>query len=64
MDAFERIKRLVLEVESDLQKAQGGNKAAGVRVRNAMQEIKEAAQEVRQKVLEMRAPAEPGGDKD
>ena len=32
----------------------GGNKAAGTRVRKAMQDIKSAAQEVRKKVLSLR----------
>lgn len=54
MEAYERLKRLVAEVEEDLKKAEGGNKAAGTRVRHSMQEIKEAAQQIREKVLEMR----------
>lgn len=54
MDAFETLKKLVTEVEDDLLKAQGGNKAAGTRVRKTMQDIKNAAQEVREKILEMR----------
>jgi hypothetical protein len=35
-------------------KAIGGNKAAGTRVRKKMQEIKQAAQDVRKKILEGR----------
>lgn len=54
MEAYEKLKRLVAEVEEDLRKAEGGNKAAGTRVRGAMQEIKNAAQEVREKILEIR----------
>ncbi|MGA0872242.1 MAG: histone H1, partial [Phycisphaerales bacterium] len=42
------------EVEPDLQKAAGGNKAAGTRVRKTMQEIRSVAQEIRVKVLEAR----------
>ena len=42
------------EVDDDVQKALGGNKAAGTRVRKKMQEIKSAAQAVRQRVLEGR----------
>lgn len=60
MEAFERMKRLIAEVEGDLMKFTGGNKAAGVRVRKAMQDIKDAAQEVRVKVLENR---DAGDDK-
>jgi hypothetical protein len=54
MQEYETLKRLVAEAEDDLQKAEGGNKAAGTRVRKKMQDIKSAAQEVRQKILEGR----------
>lgn len=54
MESFERLKKLVAEVEEDLKKAEGGNKAAGTRVRGLMQDIKNAAQEVREKILEIR----------
>jgi hypothetical protein len=49
---------MVQEAEDDVNKAEGGNKAAGTRVRKKMQEIKSAAQEVRKKILEGRE-AEP-----
>ncbi len=55
MIEYERLKDLVAAVEEDLLKAEGGNKAAGTRVRKAMQEIKAAAQDVRKKVLEVRS---------
>lgn len=54
VDAFEKIKQLVASIEDDVKKADGGNKAAGTRVRAVMQEIKEAAQEVRQQILARR----------
>lgn len=54
MEAFERLKKLIVEAEDDIAKADGGNKAAGTRARQTMQQIKEAAQEVRQKILEKR----------
>ena len=54
MECFEQLKRLVTQAEEDMSKAEGGNKAAGTRVRGTMQEIKKAAQEVRQKILELR----------
>jgi hypothetical protein len=54
MPEFETLKKLVAEAEPDVEKAAGGNKAAGTRVRKKMQEIKSAAQEVRKKVLEGR----------
>ena len=54
MQAYEDLKALVVEIEADVNKAEGGNKAAGTRVRKQMQEIKKAAQEVRNSILEIR----------
>jgi len=54
VEDFETLKRLIAEAEDDMQKAEGGNKAAGTRIRKAMQEIKNTAQVVRKKVLELR----------
>jgi hypothetical protein len=56
VEAFDLLKKLVVEAEEDVKKAEGGNKAAGTRARQTMQEIKNAAQEVRQKILDLRAP--------
>ena len=58
MEAYETLKKLIADIEEDVRKAEGGNKAAGTRVRSAMQEIKDAAQEVRKAVLEMRGKPE------
>lgn len=55
MQEYETLKTLVAEIEMDVDKAQGGNKAAGTRVRKQMQMIKQAAQEVRNRVLEIRS---------
>ncbi len=55
MQEYEDLKTLVAEIEMDVDKAQGGNKAAGTRVRKQMQLIKQAAQEVRNRVLEIRS---------
>jgi len=55
MQEYENLKVMVAEIEQDLSKAEGGNKAAGTRVRKQMQKIKQAAQEVRNKVLEIRS---------
>jgi hypothetical protein len=38
MEAYEHLKSLVAGVEEDLRKAEGGNMAAGTRVRKTMQE--------------------------
>ncbi|MBL1218885.1 MAG: histone H1 [Planctomycetes bacterium] len=54
MEAYDRLVQLVQEVSGDVSKAEGGNKAAGTRVRKLMQEIKAAAQDVRVAVLENR----------
>ncbi len=55
MQDYDRLKELVAAAEEDVIKAEGGNKAAGTRVRKMMQEIKQAAQTVRTTVLEQRA---------
>lgn len=58
MEEYEQLKRLVEEVADDVAKAVGGNKAAGTRVRKSMQEIKNAAQEVRKRILDVRSTQE------
>jgi hypothetical protein len=55
MQEYEALKVLVAEIEGDISKAEGGNKAAGTRVRKQMQEIKQASQKVRNRILEIRA---------
>jgi len=55
MQEYEALKTLVAEIEADINKAEGGNKAAGTRVRKQMQQIKQAAQEVRNRILEIRS---------
>ena len=54
MQEYEDLKALVNEIEADINKAAGGNKAAGTRVRKQMQEIKAASQVVRNRILELR----------
>ncbi|MBN2269051.1 MAG: hypothetical protein JXN61_00455 [Sedimentisphaerales bacterium] len=55
MQEYEDLKVLVAEIEADINKAEGGNKAAGTRVRKQMQKIKQAAQTVRSRILEIRS---------
>ncbi len=55
MEEYERLKELVESAADDVAKASGGNKAAGTRVRKAMQDIKDTAQSVRKKILEVRS---------
>lgn len=58
MDEYNKLRQLVEEIAEDVYKAVGGNKAAGTRVRKAMQDIKNTAQDVRKKVLELRTDDE------
>ena len=43
MQEFQELRRILEEAEDDIAKAMGGNKAAGTRVRKAMQDIKTVA---------------------
>ncbi len=54
MQEYETLKTLVAEIEEDVSKVQGGNKAAGTRVRKQMQKIKKASQALRTSILELR----------
>jgi hypothetical protein len=58
VEEFENLKRLIDEAGEDIQKAEGGNKAAGTRVRKSMQDIKNTAQDVRKKVLDLRTDSD------
>ncbi|MFC1675958.1 histone H1 [Planctomycetota bacterium] len=55
MQEYEALKTLIAEIENDVNKAEGGNKAAGTRVRKQMQDIKKASQVVRNRILEIRS---------
>ncbi|MDO8632734.1 MAG: histone H1 [Phycisphaerales bacterium] len=55
MQEYEKLRELVEAAADDVAKAVGGNKAAGTRVRKSMQDIKETAQSVRKKILEVRS---------
>ena len=55
MQEYEELKQKIAEVEDDLNRAElKGNKAAGTRVRKAMQDVKALAQAIRVKILEIR----------
>ncbi len=54
MQEYEQLKQLVEEVDDDIKKAEGGNKAAQTRVRKQMQDVKNLAQDIRKKCLELR----------
>lgn len=54
MESYDRLIKLVESAAEDIQKAEGGNKAAGTRARKIMQDVKNAAQDVRKEILELR----------
>ena len=54
MEEFEQLRNLVNEAAEEVAKAEAGNKAAGVRTRKLMQDIKKAANEVRVRILALR----------
>ena len=51
---YERLVQLITTVREDVEKAQAGNKAAQTRVRKAMQDVKNLAQDIRKEMLEVR----------
>ena len=58
MNRFEELKAMVEAMETDFQKFyEKGNKAAGTRVRKAMLELKNKAQEIRVEVQELKNKA-------
>ncbi len=59
MEDFERLKQAVADVEADVAKCEGGNKAAGTRVRKAMMEIKRIAQAIRVEISSAKKEAAP-----
>lgn len=54
LETYEQLKQLVASMEDDVKKAAGGNRAAGTRVRKSLQDVKNVAQDLRVKVLEIR----------
>ena len=55
IEQYETLKQMVESASDDVAKASGGNKAAGTRVRKMMQDVKNAAQDLRKRVLETRS---------
>ncbi len=51
---YENLLKLVTDVRDDVEKATAGNKAATARVRKAMMDVKNLAQEIRKEMLELR----------
>ena len=51
---YDSICAILEEARTDVEKAEGGNKAATSRVRKAMQAVKAKAQDIRKEMLELR----------
>lgn len=56
---YDRLVSVVQATREDVEKAEAGNKAATSRVRKAMQDIKNIAQEIRKEMLEVRDSTKP-----
>lgn len=58
MEKFTKVKEVLASVEADVEKFyNAGNGAAGTRVRKAMQDLKNLAQEIRAEVTEKKNSA-------
>ena len=51
---FTKLVQAIEATKEDVEKAAAGNKAACARVRKAMQDVKNIAQDIRQEMLELR----------
>jgi hypothetical protein len=63
---YENLVKAVNDARPDVEKAEAGNKAATSRVRKAMMDIKNIAQDIRKEMLEVRdagGTSAPGGAK-
>jgi hypothetical protein len=54
MESYQKLRQLVDSAAEDIEKAEGGTKAAGTRARQTMQEIKNLAQDIRKEILTLR----------
>jgi len=54
VDNLEQMEQHLQSIKEDYEKGKGGNKAAGTRVRKAMQDVKNLAQTIRQEMLDSR----------
>ncbi len=58
---FENLVKAVNDARGDVEKAEAGNKAATSRVRKAMMDIKNIAQDIRKEMLEKRDAGKDAG---
>lgn len=54
MELLDKLNQIIEGCREDYNKAKGGNKAAGTRVRKAMQDVKNIAQDIRKEMLDNR----------
>jgi hypothetical protein len=54
MIEYDKLKELVDACSNDVAKTDKGNRSAGTRVRQVMQEVKQQAQKVREAILKLR----------
>lgn len=54
MQEYDTLKQLIDSAAEDISKAEGGKRNAGIRARKTMQQIRETAQNIRMKILELR----------
>ena len=57
---YDALCAIIEDARADVEKAEGGNKAATARVRKSMQAVKACAQDIRKEMLELRDAG--GGD--
>ncbi|MSQ90839.1 MAG: histone H1 [Phycisphaerales bacterium] len=60
MQSYEKLLAVIQNAREDVEKAAGGNRAAGTRARKHMQDVRAAAQEVRNAILAARAQPPKG----
>jgi len=58
---YDSLCAILEEARTDVEKAEGGNKAATSRVRKVMQAVKAKAQDIRKEMLELRDSGGAGG---
>jgi vacuolar-type H+-ATPase subunit H len=58
-ELYAKLEKLIADAKADLDKAAGGNKAAGTRARKHMQEVRSIAADIRKAILDNREKPTP-----
>ncbi len=58
-ELYAKLEKLIADAKADLDKAAGGNKAAGTRARKHMQDVRAVAADIRKAILENREKPAP-----